>query len=102
MSDIRGCIRCKVQFEVYNLQTKLCINCKRIREKENNARNNRHVGEIFRECPWCKKIVDVSLGKKYCSDTCRTKYCNLPTLIKRAKIQLKKQQERIVKLESLL
>ena len=104
MSEIRGCHGCQKPFTVIDLHTRFCNNCKKVKVVKKNIpkKIKIKVGEIIRKCKWCENVFDGSLGRKYCSDTCRTKYYSIPLYIEKAKIRITKQQDRIEFLESKL
>lgn len=84
------CVKCKHEFdETVGTYRRICPQCI-IQEKEDRRkkiskeRNENKVLEHVINCKYCKNdFLAKSKQRMYCSDTCRTKYHNVPDDIQR-------------------
>lgn len=55
------------------------------------------------QCRYCKKTaMSITGAKKYCSNSCRTKYFNLKSTIVKKRQQIEKYQAQLLELEAKL
>jgi|CXWL01.1.fsa_nt_gi hypothetical protein len=91
---IRGCIRCKIEIHVRNLQTKYCLICGPIIQKEKSndwlRENRRRDFDLF--CLQCNCSISNAIGGR--------KYCNIcaDIRVKSKRCQSMKNQKLRVKL----
>ena len=93
------CVKCKDDFIVNTPQTKFCDFCKITKKCERDKRYKKITREIKNlKCKFCGNNTD---NKKYCSNTCKTKFWNKEIGIIKAENQIIKQTKKIEFLRSL-
>jgi hypothetical protein len=101
--------KCMVDFE-YQPNKKYCEVHKEVRELESRKNailknQQKRLEEPLYEiqCKYCKKsAMSITGAKKYCSNSCRTKYFNLKSTIENKKQQIEKYQKQLEGLEAKL
>ena len=82
------CIRCKIEFDQGMTNLRLCADCKEKTHKESvkkgmdkQIKKRHEESQITKKCRFCYKEFNGYYGRLYCSNTCRSKFWNLPDRI---------------------
>ena len=103
------CVKCKGEFDETLLTAKrVCTPCmdKRYEDKRQELKRKRaenHISEYVINCKFCKNdFMSNSKQRMYCSDTCRSKFWNIPKDIIRSEEHIDRLILRIEHLRSLV
>ena len=103
------CVKCKGNFDETLLTAKrVCTPCmdKRHEDKRQELKRKRaenHISEYVINCKFCKNdFISKTRQKMYCSDTCRSKFWNIPKDIIRSEEHIDRLILRIEHLRSLV
>ncbi len=100
------CVDCKKDFDEKDLTYKRrCTPCRIAKQKRERKRlrGDNKIIEHAIICKLCKtNFISYSKQRKYCSDTCRIKYHNIPDDIKRTEERIVRLRSKVERLRSLL
>ena len=105
MSIIAKCLKCRKEYELRYCNNRLCLTCKVLNKKDINNKTNKRISLIKKSamvsCRFCKKLTSGYHGKRYCSNSCRTMFNNIPKKIIWAENEILILQEKIEVWESI-
>lgn len=100
------CVDCKKEFNENDLTYKrICDVCRKQRQinAKKRLRADNKISEYCVTCKFCKNdFLSYSKTRKYCSDTCRQKYHNIPDIIKYTEKSIDKLTMRVQHLRIIL
>ena len=105
MSIIAKCLKCRKEYELRYCNNRLCLTCKVLNKKDINKKTNKRISLIKKSamvsCRFCKKLTSGYHGKRYCSNSCRTMFNNIPKKIIWAENEILILQKKIKVWESI-